>query len=147
MWWIVGGHSGPQPLLRWSLILSAPIQVWALGSPYCSLGLGRPLLAYLPALPQPLTSCPRAQSFCPAPPVTLSALLSAFLPLPPGLSKTSDQAYIEFESIEAIVKTASRTKFFIEFYSTCLEGQRRGPRAGCGPRGMGGQRCPEQSAP
>ncbi|NWZ30266.1 SHIP2 phosphatase, partial [Asarcornis scutulata] len=38
-----------------------------------------------------------------------------------GLSKSSDQAYIEFESIEAIVKTASRTKFFIEFYSTCLE--------------------------
>uniref|UniRef100_A0A674MPV4 phosphatidylinositol-3,4,5-trisphosphate 5-phosphatase n=1 Tax=Takifugu rubripes TaxID=31033 RepID=A0A674MPV4_TAKRU len=33
----------------------------------------------------------------------------------------SEQAYIEFESIEAIVKTASRTKFFIEFYSTCLE--------------------------
>ncbi|NWS63710.1 SHIP2 phosphatase, partial [Chunga burmeisteri] len=30
-------------------------------------------------------------------------------------------ACIEFESIEAIVKTASRTKFFIEFYSTCLE--------------------------
>ncbi|NWI50077.1 SHIP2 phosphatase, partial [Calyptomena viridis] len=30
-------------------------------------------------------------------------------------------AYIEFESIEAIVKTSSRTKFFIEFYSTCLE--------------------------
>ncbi|KAH0625346.1 hypothetical protein JD844_033880 [Phrynosoma platyrhinos] len=39
----------------------------------------------------------------------------------PGLSKSSDQAYIEFESVEAIVKTASRTKFFIEFYSTCLE--------------------------
>ncbi|XP_028911295.1 LOW QUALITY PROTEIN: phosphatidylinositol 3,4,5-trisphosphate 5-phosphatase 2 [Ornithorhynchus anatinus] len=38
-----------------------------------------------------------------------------------GLPKPSDQAYIEFESIEAIVKTASRTKFFIEFYSTCLE--------------------------
>ncbi|XP_020823358.1 phosphatidylinositol 3,4,5-trisphosphate 5-phosphatase 2 isoform X3 [Phascolarctos cinereus] len=38
-----------------------------------------------------------------------------------GLSKPSDQAYIEFESVEAIVKTASRTKFFIEFYSTCLE--------------------------
>ncbi|XP_067145630.1 phosphatidylinositol 3,4,5-trisphosphate 5-phosphatase 2 [Apteryx mantelli] len=38
-----------------------------------------------------------------------------------GLSKSSEQAYIEFESIEAIVKTASRTKFFIEFYSTCLE--------------------------
>ncbi|XP_054650589.1 phosphatidylinositol 3,4,5-trisphosphate 5-phosphatase 2A [Dunckerocampus dactyliophorus] len=38
-----------------------------------------------------------------------------------GLAKSSEQAYIEFESIEAIVKTASRTKFFIEFYSTCLE--------------------------
>uniref|UniRef100_A0A8C7G089 phosphatidylinositol-3,4,5-trisphosphate 5-phosphatase n=1 Tax=Oncorhynchus kisutch TaxID=8019 RepID=A0A8C7G089_ONCKI len=34
---------------------------------------------------------------------------------------SSEQAYIEFENIEAIVKTASRTKFFIEFYSTCLE--------------------------
>ncbi|NWI66219.1 SHIP2 phosphatase, partial [Todus mexicanus] len=43
-----------------------------------------------------------------------------------GLSKSSEQAYIEFESIEAIVKTASRTKFFIEFYSTCLEGEDRG---------------------
>uniref|UniRef100_A0A803JPD5 phosphatidylinositol-3,4,5-trisphosphate 5-phosphatase n=4 Tax=Xenopus tropicalis TaxID=8364 RepID=A0A803JPD5_XENTR len=38
-----------------------------------------------------------------------------------GLLKPSDQACIEFESIEAIVKTASRTKFFIEFYSGCLE--------------------------
>ncbi|KAM8975578.1 phosphatidylinositol 3,4,5-trisphosphate 5-phosphatase 2 [Pelodytes ibericus] len=38
-----------------------------------------------------------------------------------GLLKPSDQAYIEFENIEAIVKTASRTKFFIEFYSGCLE--------------------------
>ncbi|XP_028818224.1 phosphatidylinositol 3,4,5-trisphosphate 5-phosphatase 2A isoform X2 [Denticeps clupeoides] len=38
-----------------------------------------------------------------------------------GLPKSTEQAYIEFESIEAIVKTASRTKFFIEFYSTCLE--------------------------
>ncbi|KAM9319728.1 phosphatidylinositol 3,4,5-trisphosphate 5-phosphatase 2 [Gastrophryne carolinensis] len=38
-----------------------------------------------------------------------------------GLLKPSDQAYIEFENIEAIVKTASRTKFFIEFYSCCLE--------------------------
>lgn len=42
---------------------------------------------------------------------------------PSGLPKSSEQAYIEFESIEAIVKTASRTKFFIEFYSTCLEGK------------------------
>ncbi|XP_053095567.1 phosphatidylinositol 3,4,5-trisphosphate 5-phosphatase 2A isoform X2 [Pangasianodon hypophthalmus] len=38
-----------------------------------------------------------------------------------GLPKSSEQAYIEFENIDAIVKTASRTKFFIEFYSTCLE--------------------------
>ncbi|XP_041088740.1 phosphatidylinositol 3,4,5-trisphosphate 5-phosphatase 2A isoform X1 [Polyodon spathula] len=38
-----------------------------------------------------------------------------------GLHKSAEQAYVEFESIEAIVKTASRTKFFIEFYSTCLE--------------------------
>lgn len=44
-------------------------------------------------------------------------------PPPAGLPKSSEQAYIEFESIEAIVKTASRTKFFIEFYSTCLEGE------------------------
>lgn len=58
-----------------------------------------------------------------------------------GLSKTSDQAYIEFESIEAIVKTASRTKFFIEFYSTCLEGQ-RGPLLAVGHERMGCQRLP-----
>ncbi|XP_063997317.1 phosphatidylinositol 3,4,5-trisphosphate 5-phosphatase 2-like [Pogoniulus pusillus] len=38
-----------------------------------------------------------------------------------GLSKASEQAYIELESVEAIVKTSSRSKFFIEFYSTCLE--------------------------
>lgn len=44
-----------------------------------------------------------------------------------GLPKSSEQAYIEFESIEAIVKTASRTKFFIEFYSTCLEGESKVP--------------------
>lgn len=34
------------------------------------------------------------------------------------------------------MKTASRTKFFIEFYSTCLEGQRRA-EAGCGQEGWG----------
>ena len=33
------------------------------------------------------------------------------------------------------MKTASRTKFFIEFYSTCLEGQRRSPGLGVGHRG------------
>ncbi|KAM6953274.1 inositol polyphosphate phosphatase-like 1b [Aplochiton taeniatus] len=32
-----------------------------------------------------------------------------------------EKAWIELEGIEAIVKTASKAKFFIEFYSTCLE--------------------------
>lgn len=63
-----------------------------------------------------------------------------------GLSKTSDQAYIEFESIEAIVKTASRTKFFIEFYSTCLEGQ-RGPLLAVGHESVGCQRLPRVVSP
>lgn len=67
------------------------------------------------------------------PPSQPSCLHSSLCPS--GLSKTSDQAYIEFESIEAIVKTASRTKFFIEFYSTCLEGLRRGPGLGVGHGG------------
>ncbi|RMC12002.1 hypothetical protein DUI87_11135 [Hirundo rustica rustica] len=52
-----------------------------------------------------------------------------------GLSKSSEQAYIEFESIEAIVKTSSRTKFFIEFYSTCLEGEDWNGSGG-GPKGL-----------
>ena len=33
-----------------------------------------------------------------------------------------ERAWIELEGIEAIVKTASKAKFFIEFYSSCLEG-------------------------
>lgn len=33
-----------------------------------------------------------------------------------------ERAWIELEGIEAIVKTASKEKFFIEFYSSCLEG-------------------------
>nr|BAO51251.1 inositol polyphosphate phosphatase-like 1b [Oryzias dancena] len=32
-----------------------------------------------------------------------------------------ERAWIELEGIEAIVKTASKAKFFIEFYSSCLE--------------------------
>lgn len=44
------------------------------------------------------------------------------------------------------MKTASRTKFFIEFYSTCLEGQ-KGPGAGVGQGGVGGQRYAAQPAP
>lgn len=65
-----------------------------------------------------------------APPTQIFPSLSSPPPSSPlttcfcvGLPKSSEQAYIEFESIEAIVKTASRTKFFIEFYSTCLEGE------------------------
>lgn len=35
-----------------------------------------------------------------------------------------ERAWIELEGIEAIVKTASKAKFFIEFHSSCLEGRR-----------------------
>ena len=99
------------------------------------LGWRRPLLAFPPALPGLQIPCPNAQSLCPVPSATSqpSCLHSSLCSS--GLSKTSDQAYIEFESIEAIVKTASRTKFFIEFYSTCLEGLRRGPGLGVGHGG------------
>lgn len=33
-----------------------------------------------------------------------------------------EKAWIELEGIEAIVKTASKAKFFIDFNSSCLEG-------------------------
>lgn len=33
-----------------------------------------------------------------------------------------ERAWIELEGMEAIVKTASKAKFFIEFHSSCLEG-------------------------
>ncbi|KAK2848965.1 hypothetical protein Q5P01_008799 [Channa striata] len=36
-----------------------------------------------------------------------------------------EKAWIELEGIEAIVKTASKAKFFIEFHSPCLEETRR----------------------
>lgn len=38
------------------------------------------------------------------------------------LNSSMEKAWIELEGIEAIVKTASKAKFFIEFYSSCLEG-------------------------
>ncbi|XP_069748820.1 phosphatidylinositol 3,4,5-trisphosphate 5-phosphatase 2-like [Narcine bancroftii] len=38
-----------------------------------------------------------------------------------GPGNSSGQACIEFEIIEAIVKTTCKTKFFIEFHSSCLE--------------------------
>ncbi|XP_067853325.1 phosphatidylinositol 3,4,5-trisphosphate 5-phosphatase 2-like isoform X1 [Heptranchias perlo] len=38
-----------------------------------------------------------------------------------GPCNSSSQACIEFEIIEAIVKTTCKTKFFIEFHSSCLE--------------------------
>lgn len=44
------------------------------------------------------------------------------------------------------MKTASRTKFFIEFYSTCLEGQ-RGALGWVWPERDGEPEVPRQSAP
>ncbi|XP_070692714.1 inositol polyphosphate phosphatase-like 1b [Pempheris klunzingeri] len=41
------------------------------------------------------------------------------------LNSSVERAWIELEGIEAIVKTASKAKFFIEFHSTCLEETRR----------------------
>ena len=35
---------------------------------------------------------------------------------------STQRAWIELEGMEAIVKTASKAKFFIEFHSSCLEG-------------------------
>uniref|UniRef100_A0A3Q3JE49 phosphatidylinositol-3,4,5-trisphosphate 5-phosphatase n=1 Tax=Monopterus albus TaxID=43700 RepID=A0A3Q3JE49_MONAL len=40
-------------------------------------------------------------------------------------SANMERAWIELEGIEAIVKTASKAKFFIEFHSSCLEETRR----------------------
>lgn len=69
---------------------------------------------------KPTNSClSTVMLFSTSPPSSISSSV--------GLPKSSEQAYIEFESIEAIVKTASRTKFFIEFYSTCLEGETNVP--------------------
>uniref|UniRef100_H3DHF3 phosphatidylinositol-3,4,5-trisphosphate 5-phosphatase n=1 Tax=Tetraodon nigroviridis TaxID=99883 RepID=H3DHF3_TETNG len=50
--------------------------------------------------------------------------------VPPLAAKTDvnrsiERAWIELEGIEAIVKTASKAKFFIEFHSCCLEETRR----------------------
>lgn len=45
------------------------------------------------------------------------------------LSASMERAWIELEGIEAIVKTASKAKFFIEFHSSCLEGICSHPKA------------------
>lgn len=42
------------------------------------------------------------------------------------VNRSVERAWIELEGIEAIVKTASKAKFFIEFHSSCLEGRRGG---------------------
>lgn len=39
-----------------------------------------------------------------------------------ALDSCLDRSCIELGTIEAIVKTASKAKFFIEFHSRCLEG-------------------------
>ncbi|XP_044061448.1 inositol polyphosphate phosphatase-like 1b isoform X2 [Siniperca chuatsi] len=41
------------------------------------------------------------------------------------INSSMERAWIELEGIEAIVKTASKAKFFIEFHSSCLEETRR----------------------
>ncbi|XP_056898741.1 inositol polyphosphate phosphatase-like 1b isoform X1 [Takifugu flavidus] len=41
------------------------------------------------------------------------------------VNRSVERAWIELEGIEAIVKTASKAKFFIEFHSSCLEETRR----------------------
>uniref|UniRef100_A0A3P8QH37 phosphatidylinositol-3,4,5-trisphosphate 5-phosphatase n=1 Tax=Astatotilapia calliptera TaxID=8154 RepID=A0A3P8QH37_ASTCA len=42
-----------------------------------------------------------------------------------GVTSHTERAWIILEGIEAIVKTASKAKFFIEFHSLCLEETRR----------------------
>lgn len=132
-WWIVGGH------ILQALRFPAPSRMvshsWALGSPWAAWDGGgpswpSPLLCQGSRFPAPVLSLCVLFLLPPSQPSCLHSSLC-----PSGLSKTSDQAYIEFESIEAIVKTASRTKFFIEFYSTCLEGLRRSPGLGVGHGG------------
>lgn len=48
----------------------------------------------------------------------------SFFPISADVDSGSERACIELEAIEAIVKTASKAKFFIEFHSRCLEGIR-----------------------
>lgn len=49
---------------------------------------------------------------------------SVVIPLRGGTDLTMgiEKAWIELEGIEAILKTSSKAKFFIELHSTCLEG-------------------------
>ena len=48
---------------------------------------------------------------------------SVVLPLSRTETKSGvERAWIELEGIEAIVKTASKAKFFIDFHSPCIEG-------------------------
>lgn len=49
-------------------------------------------------------------------------LTCPYLPAAPG-SSPEPLACIEWESIEVIVKTSSRSKCYIEFHSYCLEGE------------------------
>lgn len=50
---------------------------------------------------------------------------AAYLP-GTDVNRSVERAWIELEGIEAIVKTASKAKFFIEFHSSCLEGRAGG---------------------
>lgn len=53
-----------------------------------------------------------------SPVITLTVYLHAA-----DVNRSVERAWIELEGIEAIVKTASKAKFFIEFHSSCLEGR------------------------
>lgn len=58
--------------------------------------------------------------------VSLSVITmsQSFFSISVDVDSGSERASIELEAIEAIVKTASKAKFFIEFHSRCLEGIR-----------------------
>lgn len=60
----------------------------------------------------------RCIPYCSPPDILPCAVCFGFTDSTASLEK----AWIELESVEAIVKTASKAKFFIEFHSLCLEG-------------------------
>jgi len=55
----------------------------------------------------------------------LLLLLSLLLLLFSDPSSGGERVRIELDGLEAIVKTASKAKFFVEFHSACLEGAQK----------------------
>ncbi|XP_062855895.1 inositol polyphosphate phosphatase-like 1b [Trichomycterus rosablanca] len=63
---------------------------------------------------------------------TFQVSVSAQFPKPEFEPNTStERACIELRTVEAIVRTASKAKFFIEFHSRCLEESRRSAENDC----------------